>query len=231
MLSTEALAARRGLPFPGRPAETARPAPVVHIVDLADDAQLLSGWVRAAGLATRNFAGLGDFADSETREAPNCLVVDAGIAGGDEADLGSFVQRLGARCPVVVTAYGADVPTAVLAMKTGAIDFVVKPFRESDILQAIDTAIRVDGERRQSAARTADVSARYATLSPRERQVMALVTTGLLNKQVAHELGVSEITVKAHRGQAMRKMGARSVADLVRMADALAEAAQPALAA
>lgn len=217
MLSTEALAAPRA-------------TSVVHIVDLDDDAQLLSGWVTAAGLAARNYADLGDFADSEGREAPNCLVVDAAIAGGTQAELRSFVQRLGARCPVVVTSYGADVSTAVLAMKTGAVDFVMKPFCEHDILEAIDTAIRIDGERRQGAARRTELNARFATLSRRERQVMALVTTGRLNKQVAGDLGVSEITVKAHRGQVMRKMSARSVADLVRMADALGDMAASAAA-
>lgn len=203
-------------------------APVVHIVDLDDDAKLLSGWVRAAGMGARNYAMLGDFMDAQGRDTPSCLVVDARIARGTHGDLGSLMQRLGARCPIVVTAYGADVPTAVLAMKTGAIDFVEKPFLQRDILEAIEAAIRIDGERRLAAARAAALNARFATLSRRERQVMALVTTGRLNKQVAGDLGLSEVTVKAHRGAAMRKMAARSVADLVRMADALGEMASAA---
>jgi FixJ family two-component response regulator len=200
-------------------------APTVHIVDLDDDAQQLSGWLLTAGLGWRNYAMLGDFMAAETHDAPGCLVIDAGIVRQSQTDLAAVLQRLGGRCPIVMTAYGADITTAVLAIKTGAIDFVEKPFRERDILVAVEAAIQVDRERRLVASRTAGLSASYATLTPRERQVMALVTTGKLNKQVAGDLDISEITVKAHRGSVMRKMGARSLADLVRMADALSSTA------
>jgi len=196
--------------------------PIVHIVDLDGDARLLSDWVRTAGLSSRSYTVVDDFMDGQLADRPACLVIDCQFAGA-QADPASFLKRLAGRCPIVVTAYGADISVAVVAMKTGAIDFVEKPLREGDILRAINEAIRIDHAQREAARRRAGLEARFATLSARERQVMALVTAGLLNKQVAGELGISEITVKAHRGAVMRKMGARSLPDLVRMADALAD--------
>lgn len=205
-------------------------APTVHIVDPGEDGRLLSAWLRAVGLGSRRYGDLDDFADAAPRDAPGCLVIDADVACPGGADLPRLARRLGGRWPIVMTAQGADVATAVLAMKTGAIDFVEKPFRQRDILGAIDAAIGLDQQGRQAAARTDAVTRCFAVLTPRERQVMALVTAGLLNKQVAGRLGLSEITVKAHRGAAMRKMAARSLADLVRMADVLAAAGgEPAL--
>jgi FixJ family two-component response regulator len=131
--------------------------------------------------------------------------------------------------PIVVTAARADVAMAVKAMKSGAVDFVEKPLREQEIVTAVLGAIERDRQQRVVAARHAEWRTRFATLSPRERQVMKLVTAGKLNKQVGGELGLSEITVKAHRGAAMRKMKARSLADLVRMADAIGDALAPVL--
>jgi FixJ family two-component response regulator len=196
---------------------------VVHILDDHEGARRLSVMLSAAGLGSQIYASLGDFLGAERHDQPGCLVVDAGMIGAGRCDRRTSAEALGFDCPVVMTAEGANVHTAVVAMKTGAIDFVEKPFHEPDILGAIETAISVDRERRLVAARMAELRARFGALTRRERQVMALVTAGLLNKQAAFELGLSEITVKAHRGAVMRKMNARSLADLVRMADAVGE--------
>jgi FixJ family two-component response regulator len=197
---------------------------VVHIVDAdADVQQLLTHWLAAAGIESRAHAHLGAFLDAHRADLPGCLVIDAQPSAISGLEPQAILLPLAICCRIVVTAYQADVAMAVRAMRTGAIDFVEKPLREWKIVAAICTAIELDRQQRLIASRHAEVRARFATLSPRERQVMALVTAGRLNKQIGGELGVSEITVKAHRGAAMRKMGARSLADLVRMADAIGE--------
>jgi FixJ family two-component response regulator len=203
--------------------EATRQVPaVVHIVEADSETRVtLSGLLAGAGLTCIDYADLLEFVKATPPDEPGCLVIDAHASMTGELGLRQIAQSRGRRYPVVVTAQGADVPTAVRAMKTGAVDFLEKPFREADVLEAIDTAIGLDRERRQIEAQLRELQERYATLSRRERQVMALVTAGKLNKQAAGDLGISEITVKAHRGVVMRKMQARTLAELVRMADAL----------
>lgn len=208
-----------------RPSTTAYPAdpsqarPLVHIVDVDDEVTLpLSRWLGAAGIESRIHVRLDPFLNGRTVERPGCLVVDA-------HQVASCASAL--RFPVVITALQADVATAVRAMKTGAVDFVEKPLREREIITAVLTAIALDCQRTQMASRLAGLLAQFETLTRRERQVMALVTAGQLNKQVGAHLGLSEITVKAHRGAVMRKMSAHSLADLVRMADALGDKLTP----
>lgn len=197
-------------------------APVVHMVDVDPESRRhLADVLAESGLRLRVYADLNGFLEAEHREGPGCLILDAGqcrVAGGE---LAGILQARGLDYPLVMTARRADVATAVQAMKAGAVDFVEKPFKASAILQAIDAALDLHRQQRLTALRGAALRARYASLTPRERQVMALVTLGKMNKQVAGDLGLSEITVKAHRGAMMRKIGARSLAELVRMADAL----------
>lgn len=191
---------------------------VPAVIDIVDDddqvRQLLSGVLATAGMEARTHASVASFLDADRADAPGCIVVDARIP-----ETGAE-WRAQAR-PMVVTAARADVSMVVRAMKAGAIDFLEKPLRSDEVLSAIGAAIRLDLDRRDADARAAGLRSRFATLTPREREVMALVTDGLLNKQVAGALGITEITVKVHRGAAMRKMRARGLADLVRMADAL----------
>ncbi|HEV7692171.1 MAG TPA: LuxR C-terminal-related transcriptional regulator [Hyphomonadaceae bacterium] len=206
------------------PAEQGDPQGVVHVVDVDHDVQLLlTRWLAAAGIGSRFYSHLGVFLSSHCAKLPGCLIIDAQplAAGGIEPSV--TPSSLATRYPIVVTAHQADVAMAVRAMKTGAVDFVEKPLREREIVAAVCAAIEVDRQQRHIASRYADIHARWATLSRRERQVMALVTSGKLNKQAAADLGLSEITIKAHRGAVMRKMQARSLADLVRMADVVGE--------
>jgi FixJ family two-component response regulator len=197
-------------------------AAVVHIVD--DDESLrevLASLLRSVGLQTRTYASVSGFLNTKLADAPGCLVLDVRMPGSSGLDLQGQLVGLGIHLPVILmTGYG-DIPMTVRGMKAGAVDFLTKPFRDQDMLDAVAAAISHDEARRVAAAADAALRQRFTTLSPRERQVMQLVATGLMNKQVAGDLGLSEITVKIHRGAAMRKMGARTLADLVRMAEAL----------
>lgn len=195
---------------------------VVHIVD--DDESLrevLASLLRSVGLQTRTYASVSGFLNTKLADAPGCLVLDVRMPGSSGLDLQGQLVGLGIHLPVILmTGYG-DIPMTVRGMKAGAVDFLTKPFRDQDMLDAVAAAISRDEARRAAAAADAALRQRFTTLSPREQQVMQLVATGLMNKQVAGDLGLSEITVKIHRGAAMRKMGARTLADLVRMAEAL----------
>ena len=196
---------------------------VIHVVDQDGEAlQGMRGWLAAAGLGLRVYSSCDDFLDTPHGEAPGCLVIDIQQAEFGVQDLGGLLRQLARRYPVIA-AGEVDVPKAVRIMKAGAYDFVEKPYCASDMIGLLQAAVALDGAWRLAEARHGALRARFDALSRRERQVMALVTTGLLNKQVAGHLGVSEITVKAHRGAMMRKMGAGTLAELVRMADSIGD--------
>ena len=194
----------------------------VHIVD--DDEGLCSALrslVRSVGLRAGTYGSVREFLDAGIVDEAGCIVLDVRLPGVSGLDFQTQLVALGIRLPVILITGHGDIPMSVRAMKAGAVDFLPKPFRDQDLLDAITVAIERDRARRVSDRDAAGLNDRYAKLSPREQQVMQLVTAGKLNKQVAGELGLSEITVKIHRGAAMRKMGARTLADLVRMAEAL----------
>lgn len=198
-------------------------APVVHIVE--DDPSLrtaLDSLFRSTGLATRQYGSVAAFMEGPPpREAEGCLVLDVRLPGMSGLEFQQQLAELGIRLPVVLMTGHGDIPMSVRAMKAGAIDFLAKPFRDQEMLDAVAAALAKDRAERIEQGKLDALKAAYASLSPRERQVMALVTAGKMNKQVAGDLKLSEITVKIHRGAAMRKMGARTLADLVRMAEAL----------
>jgi FixJ family two-component response regulator len=195
---------------------------VVHIVD-DDDAvrRALDSLFRSVGLEARTYGSVRAFLDSESDDCTGCLVLDVRLPGISGLEFQQQFDELGIRLPVIMMTGHGDIPMSVRAMKAGAVDFLAKPFRDQDMLDAVSAAIDRDSVRRASVGETERLQAQFATLSPRERQVMLLVTQGKMNKQVAGDLGLSEITIKIHRGAAMRKMGARTLADLVRMADSV----------
>jgi FixJ family two-component response regulator len=194
----------------------------VHIVDDDESIRLsLDSLFRSVGLATRLYGATQDFLKADLKQGPCCLVLDVRLPGQSGLDFQQQLADSGMHIPVVMMTGHGDIPMTVRAMKAGAVDFLAKPFRDQEMLDAVTAAIAKDEARRASDKGDAELRARFETLSPRERQVMALVTAGRMNKQVAGELNLSEITVKIHRGSAMRKMGAKTLADLVRMAEAL----------
>jgi FixJ family two-component response regulator len=193
---------------------------VVHVVD--DDASLrgaLESLFESVGLATRAYGAASDFLNASVADQPGCIVIDIRLPDMSGLEFQAQLTRMGVRLPVIMmTGYG-DIPMTVRAMKRGAVDFLPKPFRDQDMLDAVMVAIERDRQRRTADADVAEMRQRFGTLSAREQQVMMMVTTGKMNKQIAGDLGISEITVKIHRGRAIRKMGARTLADLVRMAE------------
>ncbi|MGH8385106.1 MAG: response regulator transcription factor [Pseudomonas sp.] len=193
---------------------------MVFIVD--DDAPLresLGSLLRSIGLRVELFGSVAEFMKFPRLDTASCLVLDVRLQGSSGLDFQCELAAAGIKVPIVfITGYG-DIAMTVRAMKAGAVDFLTKPFREQDLIDAVCTAHAQDRQRRESERHADELHARHATLSAREQTVMALATSGLMNKQIAGEIGLSEITVKIHRGQAMRKMGARSFADLVRMAE------------
>ena len=195
---------------------------VIHIVD--DEESLrraVDSLCRSVGLQTRTYGSAQEFLDAKRESVAGCLVLDVRLPGMSGLDFQSQLAALGIHLPVILMTGHGDIPMSVRAMKAGAVDFLAKPFRDQDLLDAVTTAIERDRRRREVDGGANVLRDRFLSLSPREQQVMMLVTTGKMNKQVAGDLGLSEITVKIHRGAAMRKMGARTLADLVRMADTL----------
>src|SRR4051794_20662654 len=193
---------------------------LVHVVD--DDASMrgaLEGLFDSVGLQTQTYATAKDFLATTLSDRPGCIVLDVRLPDMNGLEFQTRLVQIGVGIPVVMmTGYG-DIPMSVHAMKHGAVDFLPKPFKDQDMLDAVLAAIERDRERRAVDGDVSKVQERFGTLSPREHQVMLLVSAGKMNKQVAGELGISEITVKIHRGAVMRKMGAKTLADLIRMAD------------
>ncbi|AZD30405.1 response regulator transcription factor [Pseudomonas chlororaphis] len=198
------------------------PLSLVHIID--DDESLrhaLDSLFRSVGMVTRQYGSAQDFLNAERPDCPSCLVLDVRLPGKSGLDFQNQLLELGISIPVVFMTGHGDISMSVRSMKAGAVDFLTKPFRDQDMLDAVAAAIDKDQIQREQGRDTERLQGLFASLSPRERQVMALVTRGKMNKQVAAALGLSEITVKIHRGHAMQKMHARSLADLVKMASAL----------
>jgi FixJ family two-component response regulator len=195
----------------------------VHVID--DDVsprEALALLLPSVGHDVRTYASVQEFLDAGPHDSPGCIILDVRLPGISGLDFQSRRNGFGVHLPIVLMTGHSDVPMSVRAMKAGAVDFLPKPFRDQDMIDAVTAAIERDRERRATDSAATDVRVRYAGLSPREQQVMIMVTAGKMNKQVAFELGLSEITVKTYRGAVMQKMAARTFADLVRMADALA---------
>lgn len=204
------------------PVDVGSPAGTVMVVD--DDEAVrtaLSSLFRSVGLAVQTFGSTHDLFRAVFPNSPTCLVLDVRLPGQSGLDVPAQLAQAGLRLPIVFMTGFGDIPMSVQAMRAGAVDFLPKPFRDQAMLEAVSAALERDRRSREAVYADTQVRALFETLSPREKQVMRLVTQGLMNKQVAGELGLSEITIKMHRGSVMRKMEARSLAALVRLAEIL----------
>ncbi len=196
--------------------------PVIFVVE--DDEsfrEAIGRLIRSAGLQAKLLGSAQEFLVQDVPDAPCCIVLDVRLPGLNGLDFQSELAEANIQVPIVfMTGYG-DIPMSVKAMKAGAVEFLTKPFRDEELLQAIQVALERDRKRLEGEKAASSLRTRFDTLTAREQEIMGFVTTGLLNKHIAAEMGISEKTVKVHRGNVTRKMGVRSVAELVRMADAL----------
>jgi FixJ family two-component response regulator len=195
---------------------------IVFVVD--DDEGMcmaLRSLFRSVGLRVELFGSAAELLSSKLPDVVSCLVLDVRLPGLGGLDFQAELAKANISIPVIFMTGHGDIPMTVRAMKAGAVDFLTKPFRDQDMLDAVTAALHRDRIRREAERHLSGLKTRFQSLTPREREVMALVTTGLMNKQIAGKLGLTEITIKIHRGHLMRKMGARSVADLVKMSEAL----------
>jgi FixJ family two-component response regulator len=209
-----------GPPFERQPRTSS--SDFVHIVD--DDRSVresVADLLRSMDYQVAQYRSAEDFLNVDPPDAPTCLVLDVRLPGMSGLELQEYLAQLNISIPIILMTGFGDIAMAVKGMKAGAIDFLIKPIRDQDLLDAVLAAIRVDQGRRQEIAKTGALRERYALLTHRERQVVALVASGLMNKQVANELSISEVTVKMHRGNAMQKLGVKSAAKLARMVEIL----------
>ncbi|WP_406229205.1 response regulator transcription factor [Pseudomonas siliginis] len=196
--------------------------PIVFVVDDEESVRVaLSSLFRSMDVRVETFSSALEFLQRPDPEAPCCLVLDVRLQGSSGLDFQRQLLESDNRMPIIFMSGHGDIAMSVKAMKAGALDFLVKPFRDQDLLDAVSAALRTDAKRRETDKADAGMQACYQSLTPREREVMAYAAKGLMNKQIANEICLSEVTVKIHRGNAMRKMQAKSFADLVRMAEAL----------
>lgn len=200
----------------------AQPTPVVFVVD--DDPEIrfgLDSLLRSVGMRAHTYASCAEFLQHPFNEDPACLILDVRLKGESGLDFQVRLAEMDVSMPIIFLSGHGDIAMSVKAMKAGALDFLVKPYREQDLLDAVMRAVEEDSKRRKTGKASAELRARYESLTQREQDVVAHAVKGLMNKQIAYEMGLSEITIKIHRGHAMKKMRAKTFADLVRMSQLL----------